>query len=284
MICCKSNDAVAVKGQAPSSIKSQPPSSNKNDYGGFFSETKEQTEPTKISPSKSQSSEGVSTVYVDPAKSKSADVAATVATSVDSTTAPQNPSSNRPSSPVPSPPPLVLTCSSDDISTVYEEPPKVPESSFVLLPDAPQRGYEPFGNLSYEAKEKWKETRPYRIGTLVWYRNTTDPQGRSRKFKWYIPGVIDNLIYSAIDKNEVVAYKIKIEDSAVPRIDKYYLDLLNNAEPENVMLRWNEKVPPCPVEGIHEVSETRTAIRFAKLVEEYGDDLGFQGAKQNGIG
>ena len=67
-------------------------------------------------------------------------------------------------------------------------------------------------------------------------------------------------------------------------VDQYFLNSLSNAEPKDVMLRWNEKVPPCPVDGINNASETRTADRIAKVVEEYGDDLGFQGAKQNGMG
>jgi hypothetical protein len=65
--------------------------------------------------------------------------------------------------------------------------------------------------------------------------------------------------------------------------------ILKNAPPENTMLRWDEKIPPCPVEGIDLTTNPNknilsgdTSLEIAR--KKYGKDLGFQGAKQNGVG
>ncbi len=183
-------------------------------------------------------------------------------------------------------PNIIPAASSDDITELYVEPPKVPKNAYVYLPDVKQRGYEPWGSVSYGPKdESWKKSKPFRIGTLVWYRNTTDPGAKWRKFKWYIPGVIEKYVWSNRDKNEVIGYKISIESRAVPRMDEYFLDLLKNANPAEVALRWDEKTPPCPVKGIDNSALAGDSNeRFEGVVAELGEDLGFQGAKQSGLG
>ena len=178
--------------------------------------------------------------------------------------------------------PVIAACSSDDITTLYEEPPKVPKDSFVLLPDASQRGYEPSGSTSYGSKNEWKRCKPYRIGTLVWYLNTTTENGSWRKFKWYIPGVIEDYVLNKWNKNEVIGYKIGIEKCMV---GDSILKELAEAIATKVMLRWDEKIPECPVRGIDvKTSEMDTNSRTKKVINEYGEDLGFLGAKQNNQG
>ena len=120
---------------------------------------------------------------------------------------------------------------------------------------------------------------PYRIGTLVWYRCVG-----VQKFNWYIPGIIEGYVFSDLNKYQVIGYKIGVEISA----DKHTEipnDQLANAEPENVMLRWDEKEPVCPVKGISmRTSNNDSSDRIAKLVDEFGEDLGYKGARQNDSG
>lgn len=261
MFCCKSNEAVVTRDLDPSkaddsNVKEQAPERSL-DYQSFLNEA---------SDDKDKDKDDETTKADDVEK---VDDNTNVSKSVDATSA------------------LFQAASSDDVSTVYEEPPKIPEGSYVMLPDAPQRGYEPWGLVEYGPKKEWKKTVPYRIGTLVWYRNNEGFSGEYRKFKWYIPGVVEDYVFSESDKNEVIGYKIGIEDAEKKqRIDQYFLDELSSATPVHVMLRWDEKEPDCPVEGIDisTAAQKSATDRIAELVEAYGEDLGFKGAKQNGTG
>lgn len=287
MNCCKSNDAVVtstpqtqppkVESKNESSPKEQAPSSSPDkSYRNFLQPSIDQS-PTPAPTFESESNIDIDTnnsvekYLIHNNTSEEVDDMVKDLPNIQTTSV--------------EPPPVIKATSSDDITTVYEEPPKVPKGSYVYLPNVPQRGYEAWGTVVYAFKDEWLKNKPYRIGTMVWYRNHTDPGEHPRKFKWYIPGVIEDYVWSENDKNEVAAYKIKIEASAMRKMDQYFLDKLNNAEPENVMLRWNNEIPPCPVDGIDESVPKRDAEeRLTELVEEYGEDLGFQGAKQNGLG
>ena len=272
MNCCKSNKAVIVtpREQPPeaaqiksnkSSIKEQASrntekSSIESDVGVFLSGTSTSLKEGKPYSNEDSLEKGVERAEEEKEKQQRL----------------ESVNSNLPGS--------IEDCSTDDISTVYEEPPKVPKDAFVLLPNAAQRGYEKGSFIEYGSKDEWIQTRPYRIGTLVLFR---DDDSRYGKFKLYIPGVVEDHVFSKTDKNEVIGYKIQIEASAIPKMEQCILDLLRNAPPEHVMLRWDEKVPPCPAKNIGmKASEKDTQDRITKLVEEYGEDLGFQGAKQNG--
>ncbi len=260
MFCCKSNEAVVTRDLDPSkaddsNVKEQAPGEKSLDYQSFLKVTSDD----KGQDDETTKSEDVEKVEDTTNASKSVDAKSA----------------------------LLQTASSDDVSTVYEEPPKIPEGSYVMLPDYPQRGYEPWGSVEYGPKKEWKKTVPYRIGTLVWYRNTEGVDGGYRKFKWYIPGVVEDYVFSENDKNEVIGYKIGIEDAEKrERINQYFLDELSSATPVHVMLRWDKKEPECPVEGINmSTAAQKTATdRIAELVEANGEDLGFKGAKQNGTG
>lgn len=156
-------------------------------------------------------------------------------------------------------------------------------NSYVLLPDVPQRGYEAIGWVRYPERDKWIPTKPYELGTLVWYRYVSP----SMKFKWYIPGQITNYILSG---DIVEGYEIKVdcEDHILERHEPRITSILKNAPPENTMLRWDEHIPLCPVDGI-DVAETQQQNHSAEKSLElarikYGHDFGFQGAKQNGYG
>ena len=306
MSCCKSNNAVITQKEEPKVapknkeiLKEQPQEqappvdvSKDSSYGNFLAPNSSEPSTIMKGSSTNLSSEDVTTVYADP--TKSIDLHQYTDEDIDNLMK-DLPSIQTATTEAPVPPiqtaatevtvPAIKATSSDDITEVYAEPPKVPKDSFVYLPDVPQRGYEPWGSVSYASKDEWKKMKPYRIGTLVWYRNTTDPGDTFRKFKWYIPGVIEDYILNEDDKDEVIGYKIGFTEKPKRDIDQYFLDLLKCADPKDVMLRWDETTPPCPVDGIDDsASENDAEKRMGELVAEFGDDLGFQGAKQNGLG
>lgn len=269
MFCCKSNNAVVAGKKGDSSIvHEQAPNNaptNDDEYQAFLSRP-------------SQNKRRLNK-YDQPLDETSADITLdTIKSDKDKVQKKSRVSSSiaKDNVIVPS---VLTTTSSDDISTVYEEPPKAPKGSFVLLPDEPQRGYEPYNIVDYGLKEKWTKRMPYRIGTLVWYRCVG-----VQKFNWYIPGIIEGYVFSDLNKYQVIGYKIGVEISA----DKHTEipnDQLANAEPENVMLRWDEKEPVCPVKGISmRTSNNDSSDRIAKLVDEFGEDLGYKGARQNDSG
>jgi len=290
--CCKSNSAVAVKDAPPpssartseaSEVLANPSADvvvdgntyskdsnnieNKAEYGSFFmsndgTHAQEMTKSRTNTTAASAKSTGTMNSMKSRQSSKVSQASANVSSQHKM---------------------IATTASSDDstacVTTLYEEPPKLPEGAFVLLPDASQRGYEPGGVVSYGSKDDWNQQSPYRIESLVWYR----ARHLKYKFKWYIPGTIEGHVFG--DNNEVIGYKIAITDSAKKDMEESTLAELQNAEPVNVMRRWNETTPPCPIDGIDvDTSEAKTKERILKLVEEYGDDLGFQGAKQNEVG
>ncbi len=157
----------------------------------------------------------------------------------------------------------------------------IPEGAYVMLPDVRQRGYEPWGIADY-SKTKFIRQEPYKVGSLVWFRR----EGKS-KFKWYIPGRIKNYVFDG-DDHEVIGYEIDIDcdDETMNKYDDEIVAILKKASPVNTMLRWDEKVPPCPIPGIEstELSSESSQARIDKARETYGDDFGFEGAAQNGIG
>jgi len=162
------------------------------------------------------------------------------------------------------------------------------EKLYVMLPDVPQRGYEPEGLVMYPPRDKWIRVKPYKLGTLVWYRFVSSYV----RFKWYIPGEITDYVLS--DNFRVEGYVIQVDckDHILERHEHGITSILKNAPPENTILRWDECIPPCPVEGIdHNINtssyygkhlEDDSSWRNAK--QKYGEDLGFLGAKQNGVG
>ncbi len=154
----------------------------------------------------------------------------------------------------------------------------LPEEAYVMLPDVKQRGYEPWGIADYSDIELTSQ-EPYEVGSLVWFRR----EGAS-KFKWYIPGRIKNYVFNG-DDNEVTGYEIDVDcdDEVMKKSDGEIVDILKNAPPVDTMLRWDEQVPPCPIPGIEGTSESSQS-RINKARESYGDDFGFEGATQNGIG
>jgi len=160
---------------------------------------------------------------------------------------------------------------------------KLPSNMHVLLPDVPQRGYEAIGLVRYPERGQWIRTKPYEIGTLVWYRYVSS----SIKFKWYIPGQITNYVLTG---DRVAGYEITVDckDHILERHELGITSILKNAPPENTMLRWDEKIPPSPVEGIDIDGMPQRKFSAEKSLElaskKYGHDLGFEGAKQNGLG
>jgi hypothetical protein len=161
----------------------------------------------------------------------------------------------------------------DNITTVYSEDTPLPNSTFkrnrfvthnhclnsvdrrhvdlpssnahVLLPDVPQRGYEASEWVQYPDRDEWIRTKPYDIGTLVWYRHNCS----DTKFRWYIPGQIKDYVLSG-DRVEGYEIQVECQDHILERHELGISSLLKNAPPENTMLRWDEKVPACPVKGI----------------------------------
>jgi len=158
----------------------------------------------------------------------------------------------------------------------------LPQNSYVMLPDVHQRGYEPWGNISY-SNAKMVRTKPYEVGTLIWFRHRSP----SSKFKWYIPGEIKGYIFKNL---EVKGYDVNVEcdDSTMEWSERGITEILKNAPPEDTMLRWDEEAPPCPVDGIDVSDKTdkfeSSECRVEKAIKQYGPDLGFQGAKQNKLG
>ena len=294
MFCCKSNDAVLVKEQIPrgGSLISPPNKklSEEEAHNSFMFGSEEIiTKPSSTEETRrgsSSESDEFNSVQEEPNKKTAAETTGTETPSETERETPRYTATAKEAKPFETKriPSIVSTCSSH-ISTLYEEPPKVPTDAYVNLPDCPQRGYES-SDYQYGPKNEWKKRKPYRIGTLVWYRT------QNKKFSWYIPGVICDHVF---DKNEVIYYKIDIEASAMSNMDQDDLDLLRNAEPEHVMFRWDGITPTCPVKSIDiaididndidiDASEKTADDRIKELIAEHGEDLGFQGAKQNGIG
>ena len=153
-------------------------------------------------------------------------------------------------------------------------------NSYVMLPDVHQRGYEPFGQISY-SNAKMVRTKPYEVGTLIWFRY----ESPSLKFKWYIPGKIRGYIFERL---EVKGYDVHVECDLGQLENGNVTKILKNAPPEHTMLRWDEETPPCPVNGIDVSAKAdnfeSSECRVEKAIKQYGPDLGFQGAKQNGLG
>jgi hypothetical protein len=149
-----------------------------------------------------------------------------------------------------------------------------------MLPDVHQRGYEPFGQISY-SNAKMVRTKPYEVGTLIWFRYISP----SLKFKWYIPGKIRGYIFKGL---EVKGYDVHVECDLEWSENGNVTKILKNAPPEHTMLRWDEETPPCPVDGIDVSAKAdnfeSSEHRVEKAIKQYGPDLGFQGAKQNGLG
>ena len=160
---------------------------------------------------------------------------------------------------------------------------KLPNNAYVMLPNVPQRGYEPSGIVSYNGT-KWVRTKPYEVGTLVWVRHFAP----GNKFKWYIPGTINGYV---LDDNKVKGYDIHVEcnDHELDMSEPGITNVLKCATPQETMLRWNKQMPPCPVDSIVSSTDAKDYYesvehRVEKAVEQYGPGLGFQGAKQNGLG
>jgi hypothetical protein len=281
MFCCKNNDAVVVGEQAPGTTGKSLKTETDDSCQGFFTD-----DDGKILTGDQTSKDSASSA--DETKSKSSSEAIAPVEEEFEKVVLENPAHSLNENTVSSPKYSAIhhqlsPCSSDDITTLYEEPPRVPKDAFVFLPDDPQRGYESEEDVAYGPKDEWKKAKPYRISTLVWYRAHQNAEEGDKKIKFYIPAVIRDLIYSLEDKNQVVGYEIGVDTSDVPK--GYNSDAFDNVEPENVMFRWNEVTTPCPVKGINfQVPEEKAEDRVAKLVEEYGDDLGFRGSKQNDLG
>jgi len=166
-----------------------------------------------------------------------------------------------------------------DDSTILEAV-SLPHNSYVMLPDVHQRGYEPFGQISY-SNAKMVRTKPYEVGTLIWFRYISP----ILKFKWYIPGKIRGYIFKGL---EVKGYDVHVECDLEWSENGNVTKILKNAPPEHTMLRWDEETPPCPVNGIDVSAKAdnfeSSEHRVEKAIKQYGPDLGFQGAKQNGLG
>jgi len=172
----------------------------------------------------------------------------------------------------------------DSVSTVYSEETKeitlatvkLPDDAYVLLPDVPQRGYEPWGNIEYSNAKMIRE-KPYDVGSIVWFRYD------GHKFKWYIPGEIKSYV---LDGNKVIGYEIHVdeEDKVMECSEEGITGILKKAPPLDTMLRWDEIQPPCPVGGIDDHVFNSTQSRAEKGKDKYGEDYGFVGAKQNKCG
>ncbi len=187
---------------------------------------------------------------------------------------------------------------------------------FALVHDDPMQGIRPslarmkkFGNhmnTGRESKEdgagdttpttKLVKAPPFPLKSKVWLMSSTG------RFDWFIPAVVESYLTSTSGK-QVTAYVLSLDDKDYNDEDfKTFTGWmkedaiqgkkeLENASPKNVVPRWDGVIPPCPVKGFDVAQEEQAASakrnksdRLAQAKEQYGKNLGYTGATQDGLG
>lgn len=110
---------------------------------------------------------------------------------------------------------------------------------YVLVPNSPQRGFE-LQQVNYQDYSIVSE-KPYVQGASVWYRSNGD-----HTLQWYIPATVKDYVLTG---NQVTGYVLQVEclDDVMTSSEKKIMESLQNADPVNTMLRWDEKIPECPI-------------------------------------